>query len=134
MRWWHAYVDDVVQETLIRIVRDLPALRDPDRFRGWVVAIANRQLQLYLWTRRKTSQHQQELAADVPDPGSDFAAGPLPSCCSTASAGRWSRPPAGWPTTIASCCPCGGRRRPARSPARTWPRPSTSRLGTRPSG
>jgi RNA polymerase sigma factor (sigma-70 family) len=70
----HADVDDVVQETLIRIVRDLPALRDPDRFRGWVVAIANRQLQLYLRARRKTSQRQQALAADVPDPGSDFAA------------------------------------------------------------
>lgn len=70
----HADVDDVVQETLIQVIRSLPALRDPERLRAWVLAIANRQVQLYLRARRKISQRQQELAADVPDPGSDFAA------------------------------------------------------------
>ena len=41
----HADVDDLVQETLMRVVRGLPALRDPTRFRSWAVAIAYRQVQ-----------------------------------------------------------------------------------------
>src|SRR5205814_6173594 len=40
----HADVDDVVQETLLRVVRDLPALRSPESFRSWLVAIALRQI------------------------------------------------------------------------------------------
>ncbi|GIJ78380.1 RNA polymerase sigma factor, sigma-70 family [Micromonospora phaseoli] len=40
----HADVDDVVQETLLRVVRDLPALRTPESFRSWLVAIALRQI------------------------------------------------------------------------------------------
>ena len=35
----HADVDDVVQETMLRVVRGLPRLRDPSRFRSWLVAI-----------------------------------------------------------------------------------------------
>jgi RNA polymerase sigma factor (sigma-70 family) len=40
----HADVDDVVQETLLRMVRHLPDLRDPDAFRSWLVAITVRQM------------------------------------------------------------------------------------------
>jgi len=40
----HADVDDVVQETLLRAVRDLPAVRDPGSFRSWLVAIAIHQI------------------------------------------------------------------------------------------
>ncbi|MFD5552563.1 sigma-70 family RNA polymerase sigma factor [Streptomyces sp. NPDC127068] len=36
----HADVDDVVQETMLRAFEGLPELRDPDRFRSWIVAIA----------------------------------------------------------------------------------------------
>ncbi|WP_435841886.1 RNA polymerase sigma factor, partial [Streptomyces globisporus] len=36
----HADVDDVVQETVLRMLRGLPELRDPERFRSWLVAIA----------------------------------------------------------------------------------------------
>ncbi|MFF3500303.1 RNA polymerase sigma factor [Streptomyces sp. NPDC003247] len=32
----HPDVDDVVQETMLRAVRGLPALRQPDRFRSWL--------------------------------------------------------------------------------------------------
>ncbi|RIV40586.1 sigma-70 family RNA polymerase sigma factor [Micromonospora radicis] len=40
----HADIDDVVQETLVRVIRDLPALRAPESFRSWLVAIAVRQI------------------------------------------------------------------------------------------
>ncbi|MFI5913551.1 sigma-70 family RNA polymerase sigma factor [Dactylosporangium sp. NPDC051541] len=69
----HADADDVVQEVLIQIVRGLPRLRDPERFRAWAVAITNRQIQLYLRTRRRDAPRRQELAEDLPDPGLDFA-------------------------------------------------------------
>src|SRR5690349_18191935 len=44
----HPDVDDVVQETVLRVVRQLPTLRSPDQFRSWVAAIAVRQVGTYL--------------------------------------------------------------------------------------
>jgi RNA polymerase sigma factor (sigma-70 family) len=72
----HADVDDVVQETMLRAVRDLPALREPSRFRPWLMAIARHQV-----TERHRSRHtamsrtapfDEEL--HEPDPATDFAA------------------------------------------------------------
>jgi RNA polymerase sigma factor (sigma-70 family) len=42
----HGYpdIDDVVQETMLRIVRDLSAVRNPEGFRSWVGAVAARQV------------------------------------------------------------------------------------------
>jgi RNA polymerase sigma factor (sigma-70 family) len=40
----HADVDDVVQETLLRVIRNISDLRDPRAFRSWLVAIAIRQV------------------------------------------------------------------------------------------
>jgi len=67
----HADVDDVVQETLVRVMRGLPDLRDPTAFRSWLVAIAIRQVRGFYAAR----------ALAVPDSGleqlpsaeSDFA-------------------------------------------------------------
>ena len=50
----HVDVDDVVQETLLRVVRDLPALRDPGSFRPWLVAIAIRQISTYRHRQRRS--------------------------------------------------------------------------------
>lgn len=71
----HSDVDDVVQETLVRIVRGLPGLRDPGAFRSWSVAIAVRQI--------RDREHARTAAVDrtaplesidqVADPASDFA-------------------------------------------------------------
>jgi RNA polymerase sigma factor (sigma-70 family) len=44
-------VDDVVQETMLRALRELPALRAPERFRSWLVAIATRQISTHLYRR-----------------------------------------------------------------------------------
>src|SRR5690348_17794711 len=40
----HADVDDVVQDTMLRVVHGLPGLRDPHRFRSWLVAITMNQV------------------------------------------------------------------------------------------
>jgi RNA polymerase sigma factor (sigma-70 family) len=44
----HPDVDDVVQETLLRVLRQLPAMRSPAQFRSWVAAIAVRQVGTHL--------------------------------------------------------------------------------------
>ncbi|MEU5882483.1 sigma-70 family RNA polymerase sigma factor [Spirillospora sp. NPDC047279] len=71
----HADVDDVVQDTMVRALRGLGGLRDPARFRSWLVAIAMNQVR-----RRWRSQRDRpvvglddETAAQVADPAADFA-------------------------------------------------------------
>ncbi|MFD7319520.1 sigma-70 family RNA polymerase sigma factor [Streptomyces sp. NPDC059875] len=69
----HADADDVVQETLLRVVRDLPALRAPESFRSWLVSITIRQI--------NTHWHRQHVFADrttvidearrIPDAGAE---------------------------------------------------------------
>ncbi|MEU3372867.1 sigma-70 family RNA polymerase sigma factor [Streptomyces sp. NPDC006660] len=65
----HADVDDVVQETLLRAVRDLPALRSPESFRSWLVSITLRQINTY-WQRQRVLADRTTLldeALPVPD-------------------------------------------------------------------
>jgi RNA polymerase sigma factor (sigma-70 family) len=69
-----ADVDDVVQETMLRALRELPVLRTAESFRPWLVAIAMRQVSTHL--RRQTAAADRtapldELAA-APDPDADF--------------------------------------------------------------
>ncbi|GAT67849.1 glycosyl hydrolase [Planomonospora sphaerica] len=72
----HPDVDDVVQETLFRVVRGLPGLRDPEAYRSWLVAIAVRQVRDHEQDRRAAQHRRTDLdtAEEVPDPASDFAA------------------------------------------------------------
>ena len=67
----HPDVDDVVQETMLRAIRGLPGLREPDRFRSWLVAIAYRQIQLYLRSRRVTRLRRALSPVEPSEP--DFA-------------------------------------------------------------
>ncbi|MFI6268009.1 sigma-70 family RNA polymerase sigma factor [Micromonospora zamorensis] len=71
----HADVDDVVQETLVRVIRYLPALNDPAAYRSWLVAIAIRQVRDWEQRRRLALNRDAGLDAihNVPDPASDFA-------------------------------------------------------------
>lgn len=39
----HPDVDDLVQNTMLQAIRGLGSLREPDRFRAWLVTIAYRQ-------------------------------------------------------------------------------------------
>ncbi|WP_405665160.1 sigma-70 family RNA polymerase sigma factor [Streptomyces sp. NBC_01166] len=68
----HADVDDLVQEVMLRVVRALPSLREPDRFRSWAVAIAYREIQQY---QRRTARDrfQGHEVEDAADPLTDFA-------------------------------------------------------------
>ncbi|MFC0556723.1 sigma-70 family RNA polymerase sigma factor [Planotetraspora thailandica] len=72
----HNDVDDVVQETLLRVVRGLPSLRDAGAFRSWLVAIAVRQVRDREQDRSATQKRRADLdtAEEMPDPASDFAA------------------------------------------------------------
>ncbi|WP_433375534.1 sigma-70 family RNA polymerase sigma factor [Actinoplanes sp. CA-142083] len=67
----HPDVDDVVQDTMLRAIRGLPGLREPDRFRSWLIAIAYRQIQLYLRSRRANQQRRVPEPIELAEP--DFA-------------------------------------------------------------
>lgn len=71
----HADVDDVVQETLLRMVRGLPKLRDPAAFRSWLVAITIRQVRDREQTRAADRDRRAHLedAEAITDPALDFA-------------------------------------------------------------
>ncbi|MFI6449742.1 RNA polymerase sigma factor [Kitasatospora sp. NPDC050543] len=68
----HADVDDVVQETMVRVVDRLDTLRDPSSFQSWLVAVAKNEV------RRRWSRWQQQATTPVrpddrvPDPDADF--------------------------------------------------------------
>ncbi|MGA5193540.1 sigma-70 family RNA polymerase sigma factor [Streptomyces exfoliatus] len=69
----HADVDDVVQETLLRVVRDLPALRAPESFRSWLVSITLRQINTH-WHRQRTFAGRTTVideALRIPDAGAE---------------------------------------------------------------
>lgn len=68
----HTDADDLVQETMLRIVRGLPKLREPDRFRSWAVAIAYREIQQYQRRAAGGNSTRRDVES-VPDPLPDFA-------------------------------------------------------------
>ncbi|MEP7762544.1 sigma-70 family RNA polymerase sigma factor [Sanguibacter sp. 25GB23B1] len=66
----HADVDDVVQDTMLRVVRNLGDLRQPESFRSWLVAITVRQVRERFRTRRELPH--AIVPDDVRHPGADF--------------------------------------------------------------
>ena len=64
-------VDDVVQETMLRVVRGLGGLRDPERFRSWLVAVAMNQVREHSRSRGAAPMPLEE-AEQLADPGADF--------------------------------------------------------------
>jgi RNA polymerase sigma factor (sigma-70 family) len=66
----HADVDDVVQDVMLRVLRNLGELREPEAFRSWLVAITVRQVR----ERFRAGRGAPEVAVhpDVRDPGADF--------------------------------------------------------------
>ncbi|MEV0924795.1 sigma-70 family RNA polymerase sigma factor, partial [Streptomyces spongiicola] len=71
----HTDVDDVVQETMLRVLGGLDGLRSPESFRSWLVAIAMNQIRGH-WRERSAGAIPGagglEDAYDVVDPGADF--------------------------------------------------------------
>ncbi|MFF2780962.1 sigma-70 family RNA polymerase sigma factor [Streptomyces sp. NPDC058052] len=68
----HADTDDIVQETLVRALDGLPALRDPARFRSWLVAIAMNGVRRRWRERRQAPVPGLDRAVDLADPAGDF--------------------------------------------------------------
>ncbi|MFI8529726.1 sigma-70 family RNA polymerase sigma factor [Streptomyces aquilus] len=70
----HSDVDDVVQETMVRVLDGLPGLEQPERFRSWLVAITVRQIR-DRWRRGRTwlAADPLEENAHEADPRADFA-------------------------------------------------------------
>jgi len=64
----HPDVDDVVQETMLRAIRGIRDLRDPEAFRSWLVAIAMRQVRD---SYRDRLARAPAAESEVPSP--DFA-------------------------------------------------------------
>ena len=67
----HPDVDDVVQETVLRALRGISALRQASSFRSWLVAVAIRQIRDYHRSRQRVTPLDD--VPDVADPGADFA-------------------------------------------------------------
>lgn len=64
-------VDDIVQDTMVAVIRALPELRETAKFRSWLVAIAVRQLtdarRRVRSGRLTTLEHAEERNAPEPD-------------------------------------------------------------------
>ncbi|BDM73667.1 hypothetical protein HEK616_71540 [Streptomyces nigrescens] len=69
----HADVDDVVQEVMLRMLQGLDGLRDPDRFRSWLVAVTMNEIRRH-WHRSQASPTDTRVddVADLADPATDF--------------------------------------------------------------
>ncbi|MGW0121206.1 sigma-70 family RNA polymerase sigma factor [Streptomyces sp. NPDC003327] len=69
----HADTDDIVQETMVRALDGLTGLRDPARFRSWLVAIAMNGVRRRWRERQQAPLPGLDRAADLADPaGGDF--------------------------------------------------------------
>ncbi|MFE4861418.1 sigma-70 family RNA polymerase sigma factor [Streptomyces sp. NPDC056670] len=69
----HADVDDVVQESLLRMLDGLGSLRDPEAFRSWLVAVTMNEIRRYWQGHRRTPvDGGLQDAHDLADPGADF--------------------------------------------------------------
>lgn len=70
----HTDVDDVVQNSVLRMLRGLSSLRTPKSFRSWFVAITMNEIREHWRARRagEMSADPMEDAHDVVDPAADF--------------------------------------------------------------
>ncbi|WP_149181645.1 sigma-70 family RNA polymerase sigma factor [Streptomyces sp. TRM49041] len=68
----HADVDDVVQDTMFRALDGLGGLREPARFRSWLVAIAMNQIRRRWTDRQQAAVASLERVVERPDPAGDF--------------------------------------------------------------
>ncbi|NML55217.1 sigma-70 family RNA polymerase sigma factor [Streptomyces sp. R302] len=68
----HADTDDIVQETLVRALDGLPGLRDPERFRSWLVAIAMNGVRRRWRERSQAPVPGLDRAVGLADPAGDF--------------------------------------------------------------
>jgi len=66
-------VDDVVQETMLQLVRGMRTLRDPERLRAWLVAITVNQIRDHQRSaNRVPASTPLDDRVDIPDPRGEF--------------------------------------------------------------
>jgi len=65
-----ADVDDVVQETMVRVIRGIESLRQPERLRSWLVAVTINQIREH--HRRREAAPAPLPEYDRPDPDAEF--------------------------------------------------------------
>lgn len=91
----HSDVDDLVQDTMIKIMRGLPGLREPGRFRSWAVTIAYRQVQRHMRDRKRALTRMRDSPTEIADPRADVAGEAVSALALTgqrrelAEASRW---------------------------------------------
>jgi RNA polymerase sigma factor (sigma-70 family) len=69
----HLDVDDVVQDTMMSMVSGLDGLREADRFRSWLVAIAMQKVrERWRVQQKRPSPGFEAEVFEAPDPGADF--------------------------------------------------------------
>ncbi|PKV89300.1 RNA polymerase sigma factor (sigma-70 family) [Streptomyces sp. TLI_146] len=68
----HADVDDVVQETMFHALEGLDGLREPSRFRSWLIAIAMNQIRHRWRAQQYTTATPPEQLAEAAEPEPDF--------------------------------------------------------------
>jgi len=68
----HPDVDDVVQETMIRVVNGLGSLRDVSSFRSWLVAVAMNEVRRCWSAQRAGSVSALDGMEKLADPAGDF--------------------------------------------------------------
>ncbi|MEU6510690.1 sigma-70 family RNA polymerase sigma factor [Streptomyces sp. NPDC046942] len=70
-------VDDIVQETMMRILRGIGGLQRPEAFRSWVITITVNEVRDHIRRRgrRETTGAAFDAAEHRPDPAADFAEG-----------------------------------------------------------
>ncbi|MEX2981462.1 sigma-70 family RNA polymerase sigma factor [Streptomyces sp. C36] len=70
----HADVDDVVQDTMLRVINGLDGLRDPASFRSWLVAITMNQIRSHCREPHPEAPVSglQDVVGEVADPKADF--------------------------------------------------------------
>jgi RNA polymerase sigma-70 factor, ECF subfamily len=66
--------DDALQDALVIAWRDLPGLRDPDRFDAWLHRLVVRACLAEATRERRIVAHLRVLPVDVPTTGDDFHA------------------------------------------------------------
>src|SRR4051812_6775972 len=70
----HADTDDVVQDVMVRALRQLATLRRPESFRSWLAAITVHQISTHQHRRAAGERRAASLneATGMPDPAAEF--------------------------------------------------------------
>ena len=87
----HPDVDDVVQDTVLRLLRGISGLKQPTCFRSWLVAVAIHQVRDHHQSRQRSQTHQTTLEdiTDIADP-QRMRASPARSVAAARSISRWT--------------------------------------------